>query len=374
MTDSGRIGEVRSTLAAFPGLADVAIIEHGAGFEDSGDRYLIAYVVPSEPGLDVPELHAYARAALLNGSMPAAIIVIDEIPMTAAGTMDTAALPVPNLTGLLPYQAPSTPRQELLCELFAEILGVARCGVSSDFFDLGGRSIEAMVLAGRIRSVLGVPISVADLFKACTVGDLDLRLGQLLTRGSSGLQHAVGQQPGQPIRDGDRQEPSRRVLAPGQTFAQRVEESVFGQPASRQPSLRDREHPLDERDDGNRPDLSQKTAAAGVNPPRDPRRQGQGIRQCAELPGALDQAQDESGIGGLLAWGLGAGDAVFDRAVIRRQPRARPDGAKVFQRVGHARLQPVLPSVDVPGGDGASRAKELNPRDGFLDAQDSSVS
>ncbi len=234
--DPERIGEVRSTLAVFPGLADVAIIEHAGepgDPKDPGDRYLIAYVVPSEPGLDVPELHAYARATLLNGSMPAAIIVIDEIPVTAAGTVDAAALPLPDLTGLLPYQAPATPRQELLCELFAEVLGVARCGVSSDFFDLGGRSIEAMVLAGRIRAVLGVQISVADVFKAATVDDMDRRLGQLLARGSSGLQRAVGQEPGQPIRDGDRQQPRRRVLASGQTLAQRIEESVFGQSASR---------------------------------------------------------------------------------------------------------------------------------------------
>ena len=112
-------------LAAFPGLADVTVIEHGA---DQDDQCLIAYVVPSGPGLDVPELHAYARKSLPNGSMPAAIMVVDEIPVTAAGTVDAAALPVPDLSGLLPYLAPATLRQEILCELFAEVLGAARCG------------------------------------------------------------------------------------------------------------------------------------------------------------------------------------------------------------------------------------------------------
>jgi nonribosomal peptide synthetase DhbF len=71
------------------------------------------------------------------------------------------------------------PRQELLCELFAEELGAARCGIGSDFFDLGGRSLEAMVLAGRISTALGIRVSMADLFKAPTVGDMDRRLGQL---------------------------------------------------------------------------------------------------------------------------------------------------------------------------------------------------
>src|ERR1700730_736691 len=96
-------GEARSALAAFPGLADVTVIEHGSG---QPDQCLIAYVVPSGPGLDVPELHAYARKALTNGSMPAAIVVVDEIPATAAGAVDVAALPVPGLAGLLPHHAP----------------------------------------------------------------------------------------------------------------------------------------------------------------------------------------------------------------------------------------------------------------------------
>jgi nonribosomal peptide synthetase DhbF len=173
LMDSDRIGEVKSALAAFPGLADVTVIEHGAG---QADQCLIAYVVPSGPGLDVPELHAYARKALTNGSMPAAIVVVDEIPATAAGAIDVAALPVPELAGLLPYHAPATPRQEILCDLFAQVLGVARCGVDSDFFDLGGRSIEAMMLAGRISTSLGIRVSMADLFKAPTVGDMDRRL------------------------------------------------------------------------------------------------------------------------------------------------------------------------------------------------------
>jgi acyl carrier protein len=60
--------------------------------------------------------------------------------------------------------------------LFAQVLGVARCGTGGDFFDLGGRSVEAMVLAGRISSALGVRVSMADLFKAPTVGDLDRQL------------------------------------------------------------------------------------------------------------------------------------------------------------------------------------------------------
>jgi len=171
--DTEGIGEVRSTLAAFSGLAEVTVVERDA---DHAGQCLIAYVVPSGPGLDVPALHAYARKALPKGRMPAAIVVLDEIPVTAAGSVDATALPVPKLSGLLPYQAPITPRQEILCELFAEVLGVTRCGTENDFFDLGGNSIKAMVLAGRISAALGIRITIADLLKASTPGDMGRRL------------------------------------------------------------------------------------------------------------------------------------------------------------------------------------------------------
>lgn len=174
--DSERLGEVKSALAAFPGLAGVAVVEHDA---DGADQCVIAYVAPSGPGLDVPELHAHARKALHNGSMPAAIVVVDEIPVTATGAVDDAALPVPDLSGLLPYRAPVTPRQEILCELFAQVLGVARCGLDNDFFDLGGRSVEAMMLAARISETLGVRLTMADLFKASAAGDLDRHLDEM---------------------------------------------------------------------------------------------------------------------------------------------------------------------------------------------------
>jgi acyl carrier protein len=176
LMDSESISQAKKALEAFPGLADVTVVEHDAG---QADECLIAYVVPSGPGLDAPELRAHARKALPNGNMPAVIMVVDEIPVTADGAVNVAALPVPELSGLLPYHAPATPRQELLCELFAQVLGVARCGIDSDFFDLGGRSVEAMVLAGHISAALDLRVSMADLFKAPTVADLDRRLDEM---------------------------------------------------------------------------------------------------------------------------------------------------------------------------------------------------
>src|SRR5258708_26452866 len=97
--DPEGIGEVRSALAAFPGLAGVAVVERDAG---RAGQCLIAYVVPSGAGLDVPGLHAYPRKALPNVRVPAAIVGLGEIPVTSAGTGDSSARPAAPPTDLHP--------------------------------------------------------------------------------------------------------------------------------------------------------------------------------------------------------------------------------------------------------------------------------
>jgi acyl-coenzyme A synthetase/AMP-(fatty) acid ligase len=85
LMDSESISEVKSALAAFPGLADVAVVEHGAG---QAGECLIAYVVPSGPGLDVPELHAYARKTLRNGCLDVRISMADLFRAPTVADMD----------------------------------------------------------------------------------------------------------------------------------------------------------------------------------------------------------------------------------------------------------------------------------------------
>jgi nonribosomal peptide synthetase DhbF len=74
------------------------------------------------------------------------------------------------------YQVPETARQEILCSLFAEVLGMPSVGVTDNFFDVGGQSVFAMVLSARISEVLSVDVSMADIFEAPTIAELDQRL------------------------------------------------------------------------------------------------------------------------------------------------------------------------------------------------------
>ena len=74
------------------------------------------------------------------------------------------------------YRAPETARQETLCAIFAEVFGVPRIGIDDDFFELGGRSVDAVLLVARVNAALGVRVSMTDVFDAPTAAELDRRL------------------------------------------------------------------------------------------------------------------------------------------------------------------------------------------------------
>jgi hypothetical protein len=168
---------VRDVLAAYPGLADIAVLAHE---QESVGQVLVAYVVPGSPGFNLAELYKHARKELPGSAVPAAIMVVDAIPLAPEGTAESQALPAPDLRGLTLYRSPDTPRQEALCTIFAEVLARPRCGIDDNFFALGGESIDAMLIAGRISPVVGREISMDDLFDAPTVAEFDQLLDQLI--------------------------------------------------------------------------------------------------------------------------------------------------------------------------------------------------
>ncbi|MFI9103579.1 non-ribosomal peptide synthase/polyketide synthase [Streptomyces fildesensis] len=167
-------GEIESVVSAHPDVSAAAVVVR----EDvPGVRRLVAYVVPApgrEPGR--ASLRAHVEASLPEHMVPAAFVTLDALPRTINGKLDQAALPAPDLSAAAGGRLPRNPREELLCEQFAAVLGVDRVGVDNDFFALGGHSLLAMRLVSRIRRVMDAEVSLRAVFDAPTVARLAARL------------------------------------------------------------------------------------------------------------------------------------------------------------------------------------------------------
>jgi len=122
------------------------------------------------------ELRKYVAASLPDYMIPSAFVMIEALPLTPNGKLDRKALPMPDLSIEVSGRGPRTPQEEMLCDLFTEILRLPRVGIDDGFFELGGHSLLAVQLMSRIRETFGVELSIGDLFEAPTVAGLAEKL------------------------------------------------------------------------------------------------------------------------------------------------------------------------------------------------------
>ncbi|MFD8430174.1 amino acid adenylation domain-containing protein [Streptomyces coelicoflavus] len=178
-------GEIEAAVTRAPEVAASAVVVR----EDRpGDRRVVAYAVPAPGATVVPgTLRARLREVLPDHMVPAAVVVLDRIPVTVNGKLDQAALPAPRYDSASGH-AGGDPVEELLAGVFAEVLGVDRVGPDDSFFDLGGHSLLAMRLVARVGAVLGTELTVREVFETPTV--------RALARTAAGGPRTTGPAPG----------------------------------------------------------------------------------------------------------------------------------------------------------------------------------
>lgn len=174
------LGEIVAALEAWPGTAAaVALLHHGGPRREPA---LAAYLVLREGAtLEVPLLRRHLRQRLPEVMVPSLYFAIDEVPLTHNGKLDREALlrlQVPASAAPAPSIGPATPAQELIRQVWSELLGEeVAVGSESDFFELGGHSLLAAQMIGRLREVFGRDIPLRWAFEAPTVSALAARLG-----------------------------------------------------------------------------------------------------------------------------------------------------------------------------------------------------
>ncbi|MGW6242731.1 amino acid adenylation domain-containing protein [Streptomyces roseolus] len=172
------LGEIAGALSAHPAVAHAAVVVD----ESTGTKRLAGYVVP-EAGTEAGEellqrLRDHLRAGLPDYMVPSALTTVATLPLTVNGKLDVRALPAPalftNAGGTATSRPPRTPREETLCALFAEVLGLPEgsVGIDGDFFELGGHSLLATRLVSRARTALDAELAIRDLFEAPTAAEL----------------------------------------------------------------------------------------------------------------------------------------------------------------------------------------------------------
>ncbi len=184
------LGEVQAALSALDGVEQAAVI---AREDRPGDKRLVGYATGTA---DPAGIRARLADRLPAYMVPAAVVVLEALPLTVNGKLDTRALPAPEYTAG-EYRAPGNAVEEILAGIYARVLGLERVGVDDSFFDLGGDSISSMQVVARARAA-GLMCRPRDIFVEQTVARLARAAG--LADGASGLiDEGVGHVPATPI-------------------------------------------------------------------------------------------------------------------------------------------------------------------------------
>ncbi|WP_442936453.1 non-ribosomal peptide synthase/polyketide synthase [Nostoc sp.] len=173
------LGEIEAALSQHKDVQTSVVIVR----EDiPGDKRLVSYIVlQPEQTPTVKELRSFLKERLPEYMVPSAIVILESLPLTSNGKVDRRALPAPEPSGTLSdkYVAPRTPLEEILAQIWVQVLKIELVGRHDNFFTLGGHSLLATQLVSRVRSSLKVELPLRSLFAAPTIAELVQLIQQL---------------------------------------------------------------------------------------------------------------------------------------------------------------------------------------------------
>ena len=164
------LGEIESVLNLHPSVRESAVICD----ESTGDKRLLAYVVPRGNAPSFNELRDFAAKRLPAYMLPRRVILLEEIPLTVNGKLNHKALPLPDTRrpfSETSFCAPSTAAEKILAQIWETVLGVSQVGINDNFFELGGDSIRSIQVLARAEA-LGLKISLQTIFSHPTIAGI----------------------------------------------------------------------------------------------------------------------------------------------------------------------------------------------------------
>ncbi|WP_222930911.1 non-ribosomal peptide synthetase [Microcystis aeruginosa] len=185
------LGEIEALLASHPQIWETVVIVRD---DATGDKRLVAYIVPqSEKTITINEIRQFLKAQLPGYMIPNAFVILDALPLTANGKIDSRALPPPESSSEPSdkYVAPRTPIEDILVTVWSEVLKVEKVGINDNFFELGGHSLLATKLVAQIRDRLKVELPLRQLFNSATLAELAQEIEQLKQQKSDTIVPAI---------------------------------------------------------------------------------------------------------------------------------------------------------------------------------------
>lgn len=167
--------EIEAVIKLHPSIQEAVV---SAREDVSGGKRLVAYIVVNNQDFNSGELRNFLSSKLPDYMIPHTLMVMEKLPVLPNGKLDRNSLPEPDLSAIQSkFVPPQTPTQEIIANIWSEVLGIEKVGIHDNFLELGGHSLLASLVISRLREALLIELSIASLFAAPTIATFSEQIG-----------------------------------------------------------------------------------------------------------------------------------------------------------------------------------------------------